>query len=339
MADVNDDRQADDADLQRVLRAAGRRTQPADDLARAVRDAVHAEWRATVAARRTRRRRWSGLVAAASVTVVAVAIWLSRPALDVSPVSVASMVRVAGEVRFSGDGVWSRWQRVRAHQALQAGEELMTGPGGYAAVALLDGVSVRLDQSTRVRLANEHQLVVREGAVYVDTHHERAGGERLQIVTPAGTVRHVGTQYEVRLLGSDVRIRVRAGRIELTQESGVSRRGEAGEQLTVFAGGRIERAATATYGPQWSWIGNAAPPFEIHGRPLVEFLTWAARELGREIVFRTPQSEQEATRVVLSGSVEGLAPDEALTAVLSTTPLRGTLRDGQLVIELESPAR
>jgi len=64
----------------------------------------------------------------------------------------------------------------------------------------------------------------------------------------------------------------------------------------------------------------------------VEFLTWAARETGREVLFATPESEAEASRVMLSGSIEGLTPEAALTAVLSTTSLRGEDHDGKLFI-------
>jgi hypothetical protein len=59
------------------------------------------------------------------------------------------------------------------------------------------------------------------------------------------------------------------------------------------------------------------------------------RELGREIVFATPESESEAERAVLSGSVNGLAPGEALAAVLPTTSLRSSERDGKIEIALQ----
>ena len=71
---------------------------------------------------------------------------------------------------------------------------------------------------------------------------------------------------------------------------------------------------------------------------MIEFLSWAARELGREIVFASPESEAEANSAVLSGSMTGLTPAEAIAAVLPTTRLRSSLgRDDQLVIALERP--
>jgi hypothetical protein len=75
---------------------------------------------------------------------------------------------------------------------------------------------------------------------------------------------------------------------------------------------------------------------EIDGRPLKDFLNWAGRELGQPVVFASPESEAEAAKVMLSGSVAGLAPKDALAAVLSTTRLRDTDGGDRIVISLAS---
>jgi hypothetical protein len=77
---------------------------------------------------------------------------------------------------------------------------------------------------------------------------------------------------------------------------------------------------------------STTPQFDIDGRGLYEFLQWVSRESGNRLVFVSPATEAEAKRIVLSGSVAGLLPVEAMTAVLSTTHLRGVLRDGSLII-------
>ncbi len=96
--------------------------------------------------------------------------------------------------------------------------------------------------------------------------------------------------------------------------------------------GSVQRSSITAYDARWQWASATAPEFNIDGRPLAEFLAWVGRELGREVVFANPESEAEASRVQLSGSIAGLAPEDALAAVLPTTPLRGELRDGQLVV-------
>jgi hypothetical protein len=113
----------------------------------------------------------------------------------------------------------------------------------------------------------------------------------------------------------------------------------AGEQLTMGANGEVNRLKIDTHGGEWDWVSDLAPTLDIDGRPLSEFLQWAARELGQPVVFATPESEAEASKVVLSGSVSGLSPRDALITVLSTTRLRSSERGGRIVISLDTRAR
>ncbi len=261
---------------------------------------------------------------------------MTHPSLQNETVTVASVARVTGDV-MSDKGLWSSSRALSEQQVLHAGEGLTTGPTGRVALSFANRVSVRLDRDTTIELADAQTLVVHAGAVYVDAPPQPQSAPRLQIDTPVGSVYHIGTQYEVRLIGPSVRIRVREGEVELAARPGASpvKRGEAGEQLTVSADGQLKRAVMPTYGAEWDWVHATAPAFDIDGRQLSEFLAWAARELGCEMIFATPESEAEAARVTLSGSVAGLSPDEALDAVLSTTQLRSSRRDGQLLIELD----
>jgi ferric-dicitrate binding protein FerR (iron transport regulator) len=329
----------EDADLDRALRAAGRRAQPSDELTQAVRAAVRAEWQTTVHAQRARRRKWSALAAVAAVAAVVLGIWMTGPVMESSTVTVASVARLTGEVR-SDNGLWSSSRAISERQVLHAGEELTTGPTGRVALLFANRASVRLDRNTRIELADPQTLIVRAGAVYVDTLPRPQREPRLRIDTPAGSVYHIGTQYEVRLIGPSVRIRVREGEVELETRNAASspERGKAGEQLTISAGEPLERTVVPTYGAEWDWVHATAPTFDIDGRQLSDFLAWVGRELGYQIVFSTPESEAEAARVTLSGSVAGLPPDEALAAVLSTTRLQSSRRDGQLLIELDRRA-
>ena len=168
------------------------------------------------------------------------------------------------------------------------------------------------------------------GAIYVDSGRDGATAP-LVVVTPYGSVRHVGTQYEVRMLETELSVSVREGRIGLERKD-ASLQGAAGEQLVVSSGGNVRREVIAADAADWSWIAQVTPPYEIDQRPLVEFLAWAGRELGREVVFATPAAQAEAGQVILRGSVTGLTPDQAVDAVLVSTPLHAERVDGQLVI-------
>lgn len=320
-------------DIERVLRAAGARAQPPAELEAAVRAAARAEWRTVVAERRAGRTRRVRLALAASVLLAIGGAWLGRPLVNLPGEPVAEVALATGEVLARG-GLLRRWRSLSGAQAVRAGEEIRTGTDGRTALDL-DGISVRLDRLTNVAFDAAHRLVIRQGAVYVDAGAPSARGDgRLEVLTPAGSVRHVGTQYEVRVRGESVRVRVREGLVQLDLPQGRSARGGAGEELTVAAGGtHLQRGSVARFGDDWSWVLETAPAVSIDGLPLPEFLRWVGRELGRDIGFATPQGEAEAQGVVLSGSVAGLTPEEALGAVLATTALRSTERDGRILIE------
>jgi ferric-dicitrate binding protein FerR (iron transport regulator) len=323
----------DERAIERVLRAAGARAQPSQDVQAKVRETVHAQWREVVAQRRHQRRRvW--LAAAASVAVVAIGAVFLRAQLA-APVVVASVSHSVGDVRTRG-GLLSEWQAAPASRAVRDGDTVATGANGRAALALADGLSLRLDHDTRIAFEDAEHVEVLAGAVYVDSGTSAA--TPLQLHTPAGAVRHVGTQYEVKLVGPGTRLRVREGRVELTPDGAQSVTVQAGEQATISDSGALSRERVSTSGSEWAWVLRAAPPFDIDGRPVREFLAWAGRELGREIVFETPESEAEANRAVLSGSTAGLTPSEAIAAVLPTTRLRSHEQGDRLVIGLEAAA-
>jgi len=326
----------DDSDIDRVLRAAGRRAQPPPDVKQSIYEAVHAEWLATLgkpAPRRPARHVW--LAAAASILVAAVILFFARDQLFRNDVVVASIGRSIGVVEIQ-EVESGPWNPLVDDRPLHAGERIQTGPNGRIAIRLPDGVSVRLDRSTNIGLLGTDRIDLKAGAVYVDSGTTEPKPGRLIVSTATGTIRHVGTQYEARLLEDGLtRVRVREGRVDVTPGEGASSRTvETGDQVLMSSGavqssGRIEPDSD-----EWDWASSTAPEFSIDGTLLHEFLTWAARETGLRLVFATPESAEEARRAVLSGSIAGLTPDEALAAVLPTTRLRSTEREGRLVIEL-----
>jgi len=93
------------------------------------------------------------------------------------------------------------------------------------------------------------------------------------------------------------------------------------------------RAPLAPTAADWSWVADVTPPFSIEGRSVEDFLVWAARETGRTIVYTSSDAARQARSVTLSGTVEGLTPDEAVQAVLSTTSLQPQLGAEHIRVE------
>lgn len=320
-------------DLGHVLRNAGRRSEPPEEVAQSVRAVVEAQWREVVAQRT--RRRGIGLSLAAAL-FIAIGLW-AAPVLWSSGASLAE-IRVAMGTVQAKVGWLRNWGAAGSGQTLHAGETLATASDGRVALALADDVSVRLDRNTQIVLLGARRISISRGALYVDSGSRTPAHEpELLVETPAGAVHHVGTQYETRVIGSEVQISVREGKVELDTSAGTVHSASAGEQMTISSAGSVVRSGISPYDERWKWAAATAPPFNINGRSVAEFMSWAARELGREVVYADAAAQKEADRVLLNGSISGLSPDEALAAVLPTTPLRSDMRNGQLVVSL-SPA-
>jgi ferric-dicitrate binding protein FerR (iron transport regulator) len=319
----------DDTDLAALLAAVGPRGRPSLDAMASVRAAVAAEWRATVAARQ-RRQRFTTWAAAAGVAVAALAVWIAQPLRAPDGEVVASLTRVVGDVQQNeGDG---RWVPLDTAGSLETGAQLRTGTGGQVALRLNDGVELRLDSRTLVAFENAQQARLAHGAVYVDSHAEPGTTPSdFTLATPVGTVRHLGTQYQARIANGDLRVAIREGRVQVGSTAGTVQ-GTAGEQL-ILGGGRVTRSELAVNATDWDWLATITPPFSLEGRSVDAFLAWAGRETGRAVVYGSPDAEQQAREVILSGTLEGLTPDEAVAAVLSTTSLQAVADGDRIRIE------
>jgi ferric-dicitrate binding protein FerR (iron transport regulator) len=323
----------DDVDVAALLRAVGARPAASAEAAAAVRASVAAEWRAAVATRQ-RRRQFTGWAAAASITVAALGVWLVRPLVQTEPQVVASLTRVVGSVEQNrGDG---RWTPLAAAGPIESGTRLRTAADGRAALQLSNGVALRLDARTLVAFEDTTRAQLARGALYVDSGSTPGTpGPQFELDTPAGRVAHLGTQYEARIVDGGVRVAVREGRVRLSRAAD-DVVGTAGESLTI-QGDRVVRAPLAPTAADWNWVADVTPPFGLEGRTVEEFLVWAARETGRTIVYASSDAARQARSVTLSGTVEGLTPDEAVQAVLSTTSLQPVV--GAEQIRVEAPQR
>lgn len=317
----------DEMDIARLLAKTGPRTQPSAAAAAEVLSAVAAEWRREVEARAVRRR-YTGWAVAAGVAVAAVGAWLASPLYLPEPAAVATVARVVGDVSVEAGA--GQWVPLSAGNVVRSGVVLRTGAGGRAALNLESGVQMRLDVGTELALNDVDEATLSRGAVYVDSGVAAGGDARFILETPAGDVRHLGTQYSAALDDSALRVGVREGRVEVTGQRASLIAG-AGE-LLVIDDGRVSRSALARNAPEWDWVGNVVPPFEIEGRSVHEFLAWASRETGHDVVYASPDVERLANRVTLSGTVEGLPPQQAVDAVLATTSLSARVADGRIEV-------
>ena len=317
-----------------IIASAGHRPQvPEEDLA-AIKAAARVEWKKMVGQGSTSHGRSSRLPLALAATLVLAlaAAWLWRGAwLGEGGAKVATVALLAGDAS-TGDGALAVGDTLDAESLLTT-----STPAGAAAtrlaLRLTRGQSVRLDTDTRVRLLGDESMELLSGAVYVDS---AIAGRSLEVRTAFGSVRDIGTQFEVRLGGDGepavLRVRVREGAIELRRES-ESHSAVAGEELRIDPDGALARTRTGVRGEDWEWVLASAPHLEIEGLGLSTFLDWASRETGWSIRYEDEALATEARGIELHGTIEGLSPDESVFAVVPGSGLDYRIEDGVLFIE------
>lgn len=197
---------------------------------------------------------------------------------------------------------------------------------------LSNAESLRIDEQTTivVQAKDEFQLV--HGRVYADTGDFTYRGNELVIETPMGSVTDVGTQFSVAAADDSIDVAVREGRVDVDRGSELLV-AVAGERLQIHGDDGATIDTLAASDPYWDWATSLAPAFDLENKSLLDFLRWAARETGRELVFETNELRMSAMRTDLHGSVSDFDPLEAVESVLATTNFKYRIEADKIVIE------
>jgi ferric-dicitrate binding protein FerR (iron transport regulator) len=332
MTTVQREPESNDASIEELLRAVGARNEPSPEASQEVMSAVHAEWRDIVQQRRQQQRVVAWRIAAGVALAVLISTFAYR-FMAPEATQVASIAHVDGRLLASNEDAAPETRA--SGQFIRVGDTVQTDAQSRAAVSFPDGLSLRLDHDTRLIVDDTDRITLAAGAIYIDAPSGSASNaDALTVNTRAGSVKHVGTQYEVRTQADAMLISVREGRVMVTNSTS-SNTGEAGQVLRLSTTGELTRSMLAATDPYWQWTQQAAPAFNIENQSLAAFLQWIARETGRHVVYSSPQAEAAATGVKLRGSIAGLDADAALAAVLSTTQFRRYQTDAaEIGIEL-----
>ena len=308
----------EDGNIKRLLGLAGPRAGVSRLRTERVRANVRLEWQRRARRRATKRKVMvmTALAGAAAVLLVVadMPVFERGGALPAEPVAVVERVDGAPD-------------RLRSGQSVRIAEQIETGEAARIALRFTDGTSLRIDARSRLRVLSASAIELTAGAVYVDTGNERG---RFEVRTALATARDIGTQFEVRLLDGQLRLRVRTGVVELRDEAR-SIAGRPGTEILLSASGAVSRPV-AVHGADWDWSARLAPRVEMEGRSLAAFLERTAREQGWTIDYRDPSVERDASRTVLHGSVDGLAPADAVAVAVATSGLGHHLDRGALVV-------
>ncbi len=317
-----------DRSIETLIRLAGEREMPSEPATRRARIAAEESWRGMLASRPAPRARFRlplAVAAALGLVVFAFYSWAPRDIAQ-PPMVLARVVALHGAVTLRASGAETT---VALAANVLSGTVLATGDGRVA-VSFADALSLRLDRNTRLRFDGHDRVTLLQGALYVDSGGLNAGPP-LTIATPAGEVRHVGTQFQVRVSGEVTEIRVREGRVALRRESDENARMvAAGDQLEIRGSEERWQHGLASFGADWEWSRSVAPALAIEDRPLAEFLAWMAREHGWQLHYSDEVLQQRTLEIRLHGSLDGLETDAMLERVAMVTGIPLVAGEGVL---------
>lgn len=332
MSDI--DKPLTDEPLEQLLRHADPRATPDAVDTAAVRSAVRAEWQ-QVTGKRHKRRQVAGFALAATVLLVVFSSFNAFRFTAPDVVEVAVIQKSFGSISFVGER--SMLTPASALTRVLSGQTIVTSDDAGIALAWGTGGSLRIDANTEVEFTGDDNIYLHSGQIYFDSQLsslvagiDAAGSPQLIIETQYGSVSHIGTQYMASIDGGSLAVSVREGEVAVDDRAR-THTAASGQQL-LFEGGRQPvRLSVNAYGGDWDWVANTAPPVDVDGKTIDEFLNWAGRELGYEVVYVTREIEQLAKTNLLRGTVN-VNPAAALRARMMTADLVWQLEEGELYV-------
>ena len=319
--------------LQTLFDNSGARERPPQEFEREAREVLYAEWKHT-SGRRKKRRFLTGLAVAASLLVaLGVMVRLGvGPSLPGPEIRLAIMENMTGTVRVYRDDGSLKQKSLKSDEWLMGQQKVATGMDSAIALRWVNGQSIRMDENTTLRLESSGKIQLESGRIYMDTARRTAKSKALSISTPAGQVRHIGTQFMTSVSLAGTTVSVRSGSVALEQ-SGAEHLVAQGEQLSVSEDGVRSIKKIDTWGEHWQWVERITPAFDSNGKSIADLLDWVGNETGHLVEYASFDAQDHARTTVLRGKLE-LEPMKALTLITQSSGMEAMVSGGLITVSL-----
>ena len=312
-----------DSDIEKLLKAVGRRNEPPAELTEEIRGNVRAVWKTEVQQQRRFLKLRPYAVAASILFLVSASFVTFNLLQQTEPASgFATISDIHGNLEAQAeDGTWQS----PTSKSISQSTHFRTGDQ-YAAIDIDNGLNIRIDTNTEFELTSADVLNILTGRIYIDS----PGSESILITTPFGEARDIGTQFQVNVQKSDWDIQVRDGQVAVSPKELTSMTINAGEVISIDypesenQSPQIEQTQVTRYDASWHWTQHVRPAFSIDNIRLSRYLTWLEREVGKSIRYESDIVRRESNQTILRGSIDGLRPEDSLSVVLSTTDYRAS---------------
>ncbi len=315
---TDDSDQLPEGTVERLIQQAGRRPQMTAVEERHLRDFATKAWRAKVGQRRRRHGLGALAVAASLALAVGVTLWLdlADPVGGFTHTVALLATRVTGIVNVEYEDETPAV--MTDGEKISIGALIRSDSQGRAAFRLDNGMEIRIDEETELIILEPGTVRLEKGRLYADSHAETGVGGQITILTATGSVTDIGTQFQVIAVGTDVRVLVREGQVQVTDGAAIID-GNAGDDLVIDDAGRFSRSSIARDDAVWDWVLSVADSPSMHGQSVTYMLRWVARETGKDVEYDPPGLELDAEKTTVKGDYSHLTPQEVLDTMRRIT--------------------
>ena len=336
MTDVDVSTQDRDDALEQLLKKASPRPVPSSDDVAQVRQVVRAEWR-SVARRQRRRRSVLRYAMAATVLLGLFVVFNAFRVQTGAEIEVASIQKSVGSIYLLGDA--SELRQTNDMSGVSTGQTIVTSGEAGMTLAWGNGGSLRVDEKTRVEFVARDVVYLHSGRVYFDSVPSTmiagvtaSDVQSFAVHTDHGRVTHIGTQFMTQAHDDALIVSVREGEVAIVGNTH-NHTAMPGEQVTLQGRQRPSVLRIGMTGGDWEWAGRMAPAVVVDGKPLIEFLDWAGREMGLRVEFEG-DAEAISRQAYLRGRID-TEPSEALRLRLASAALTWRIDGGVIYISSE----
>lgn len=318
--------------IEKLLKAAGSRPEPEEEMAEAIRRATHSAWLDVVAEeKRKNQRKWLRYASVAAVLVLVAGFFGLNTNFhsQENDRALASVSFLNGGYQINGE--------THTHVApLMSGDTLQTDENSLMSVVLEDKTAITVAPGTELTFTDFAHINLIKGRVYVDSPDANTS---IVITTSWGSIEDIGTQYEVEVT-DQLTVAMREGKVKMLIDNTphfASFNAGLGDVLSVSKDRQIDLTQVESTDPRWNWTTAAVPHQSIEGMSVHELMNWASRVTGKEIIYADARVEASANRTLLHGGrVSPLEIDSTLQALLKTTKLSAVVTERNIRVEQSS---
>lgn len=332
-----------DHDIELLLKSAGKRIEPSAEAADAIRQSTQAAWKQAVAENTAKQKSAKKskalfLVATAASLLVAV-LGMKALLFSKSPAPTIDALQPFAQISHSQGHYYINDQLKPLNTPLAIGDTIKTDEHAILAVVLKDQTQMTFSGATELVFQSANKIKIVSGRIYVDSPDHNTF---ILIQSEWGSIKDIGTQYQVSIQGENMEVAMREGKVEISLEDETTLVAQSkmgvGDVLSFSRGTKVAQSTRSNSDPAWNWTRPALAHKNLDGLSVYDLIHWSSRVTGKKVVYASLATSQLAKTTHLSGGqLDPLDIEATLPRILRTTTLSAVVSDLDITVSLQLP--